>query len=129
MAFVAFAQWMNQTYNAGVNYANRAVAPPGQAEASTGRLAMAYAAAVGSSCAIALGLSAANRRAQHVLAAKPLLAAAARGVIPYTAGAGREPEGAGLRWAGATPGSAGAHPGASGGGPVQWPWPACSTSA
>lgn len=48
-----FWQWANQSYNVAVNYANRNI---GKDEMTTQDIAISYAAAVASSCSIALGL-------------------------------------------------------------------------
>lgn len=57
LARTAFFQWLNQTYNVAVNYANRS-----SGDVSPATLGAAYCAATSSSLAIALGLQAAARR-------------------------------------------------------------------
>ena len=57
LARTAFFQWLNQTYNVAVNYANRS-----SGDVSPATLGAAYCAATSSSLAIALGLQAAAKR-------------------------------------------------------------------
>ena len=57
LARTAFFQWLNQTYNMGVNYANRS-----SGDVSTATLGVAYGAALSSALAIALGMQAAVKR-------------------------------------------------------------------
>ncbi|EGD76799.1 sideroflexin 5 [Salpingoeca rosetta] len=81
--FIITAQFINQTYNVCVNYANRNAS----SNMSTSTLLTAYGAAVTSSCGLALGFGKISR----MLAARaggspsPLMVAAQRAVVPYLA--------------------------------------------
>ena len=57
LARTAFFQWLNQTYNVAVNYANRS-----SGDVSSATLGVAYCAATSSALAIALGMQAAVQR-------------------------------------------------------------------
>lgn len=58
MPKLVFWQWINQSYNLGVNYSNRNASN----ELGLSQMIKAYLAAVGTSCGIAVGLSQAVRR-------------------------------------------------------------------
>jgi tricarboxylate carrier len=73
------AHWLNQSYNAAVNFANRNAS----AEVADSTLGFAYVAAVVSSVGIALGATAVNKRVAAL--GRPALATAVRATLPYTA--------------------------------------------
>jgi sideroflexin-5 len=75
---VLFWQWVNQSYNVALNYANRNTAN----ELSNAKVAAAYGAAVAASCTIGLGLTKFADRATHLPPAiRPMMKIA----VPYTA--------------------------------------------
>ena len=76
---IAFWQWLNQTYNAALNFGNRNASSP----QTTGDLAKAYAMA----CSVSIGLSLSLRKAaDKVLAGKTGPAVAVAGnMIAYCA--------------------------------------------
>lgn len=84
----AFFQWLNQTYNVAVNYANRS---SGDVSAET--LGAAYCAATSSSLAVALGLQAVGRRlcsGRLLRLTVPMLAVSVGGVVNLLVTRGHE---------------------------------------
>jgi len=77
-----FIHWYNQSYNCGVNYANRSGDTEGS-EQSAGRLLEGYAAAVSTSLSIALSATWISRKTQHLKS--PVLSTFIRATLPFTA--------------------------------------------
>jgi tricarboxylate carrier len=73
------SHWLNQSYNATVNYANRNASTPVASET----LAKAYAGAVSASVGIALVATALSRRVERL--GRPALSTLVRATLPYAA--------------------------------------------
>lgn len=76
--YLAFGQWLNQSYNVFLNYANRNASN----DMSNADIAKAYVAAVSVSCSVALGLNQAVKRAASL---PPRTRAFAQLAVPYAA--------------------------------------------